>query len=75
MIYVKNADEHKRRFASRCNGSMDPSLNKYVKHFDFIRAIQKSIKQIAIDSKFIKSDNDDAKRTYEIVNKIIKKYV
>lgn len=75
MIYVKNADEHKSRFASRCNGSSDPAVNKYVKHFDNIRAIQKSINQIAIDSKFIQTDNDDALRTFGIVNNCTKKYI
>lgn len=68
MIYVKNSEEHRSRFAARCNGSMDPAVNKYVRHFENIRAIQKSINQIAIDSKFIKTDNDDAKRTFDTVH-------
>ena len=75
MIYVKNAEDHKNRFASRWNGSIDPSVNKYVKHFDNIRAIQKSIKQIAIDSKFIKTDNENGDKTYNIVIQCIKKYI
>lgn len=75
MIYVKNAEEHKNRFGSRWNGSIDPALNKYVRHFDNIRAIQKSIKQIAIDSKFIKTDNDDGNKAYNIVMRVTKKYI
>lgn len=76
MIYVKDAEHHKSRFGSRCEGgSVDPSKNRYVKNFRYIRAIQKAIKQNPIDSKFIKTDNDDAKRTLGLVTTCIRKYI
>lgn len=76
MIYVKNAEEHKQRFGSRCEGgSIDPEKNRYVKNFQNIRAIQRAIKQISINSKFIKTDNDDAKKTFNLITKCIRKYI
>jgi len=62
MIYVKDSEQHKQRFGSRCEGgSIDPSKNRYVKNFRYIRAIQKSIIQNPFDSKFMKINNEDAK--------------
>jgi len=76
MIYVNDADEHKLRFGSRCdNGSIDPSKNRYVKNFRYIRAIQKSIVQHPFTSKYIKLPNDDAKKTLGLVITCIRKYV
>lgn len=75
LIYVKDAEHHKARFGSRCDGgSIDPSKNRYVKNFRYIRAIQRAIKQIPIESKFIKLDNDDALKTLSLVATCVRKY-
>jgi hypothetical protein len=76
MIYVNDAGQHKMRFGSRCEGgSIDPEINRYVKNFRYIRAIQKSIIQNPYDSKYIKVDNDDAKKTLGLVTTLIRKYL
>jgi hypothetical protein len=76
MIYVNDADQHMQRFGSRCEGgSIDPAKNRYVKNFRNIRAIQRAIIQNPIDSKFIKTDNDDAKKTLSLVTTCIRKYL
>jgi 2-phosphoglycerate kinase len=76
IIHVKDADEHMKRFGSRCeDGSIDPSKNRYVKNFRYIRAIQKSIKKKPIYSRYSKIANDDAKKTLGVVSTWIRKYI
>lgn len=75
MIYVSDPEEHKKRFGSRWEGgSIDPSQNRYVKNFSYIRAIQKSIIQNPIDSKYAKINNDNV-RTLGVLSTCIRKYI
>jgi 2-phosphoglycerate kinase len=41
VVHISNADKHRERFATRAKYmTLEPRVNRYVKHFDCIRAIQ-----------------------------------
>lgn len=76
FIYVDSEDEHLERFSSRCEGaSVDPNENRYAKHFNNIRAIQKAIMKNSLSNKFIKTENKKAKKTVNLLSICIRKYV
>jgi len=76
FIYVDSEDDHLMRFSSRCKGaSVDPKENRYAKHFNNIRAIQKAIMKNSLSNKFIKIENLNAKKTTHLFSICIRKYV
>ncbi|CAI5724483.1 unnamed protein product [Peronospora destructor] len=64
MIYISNENKHRERFAVRARHmTIDPQENKYIKHFDNIRIIQRHLCKHADRCLIPKIDNTNVDRS------------
>uniref|UniRef100_M4B5R1 Uncharacterized protein n=1 Tax=Hyaloperonospora arabidopsidis (strain Emoy2) TaxID=559515 RepID=M4B5R1_HYAAE len=64
MIYISNENKHRDRFAVRARHmTIDPQENKYIKHFDNIRIIQRHLCKHADRCLIPKIDNTNVDRS------------
>ena len=64
MIYISNENKHRDRFAVRARHmTIDPQENKYIKHFDNIRVIQRHLCKHADRCLIPKIDNTNVDRS------------
>jgi len=68
ILYVKNEEIHKERFASRAEGSMDPLINKYVKYFSNIRLIDNFLVSSADNFQISTIDNSNIEETIQFIH-------
>ncbi|KAE9091117.1 hypothetical protein PF010_g18311 [Phytophthora fragariae] len=64
VIYISNENKHRERFAVRARHmTIDPQENKYIKHFDNIRIIQRHLCKHADRCLIPKIDNTNVDRS------------
>ncbi|OWZ10516.1 hypothetical protein PHMEG_00016627 [Phytophthora megakarya] len=64
VIYISNENKHRERFAVRARHmTIDPQENKYIKHFDNIRIIQRNLCKHADRYLIPKIDNTNVDRS------------
>jgi 2-phosphoglycerate kinase len=64
VIYISNENKHRERFAVRARHmTIDPQENKYIKHFDNIRVIQRHLCKHADRYLIPKIDNTNVDRS------------
>ncbi|MGM0568054.1 MAG: hypothetical protein ACQESB_02415 [Elusimicrobiota bacterium] len=63
FIYVKDKDDHKKRFYIRGMASQERGAQKYLDHFDTIRNIQDYILKLAQKQNYMCIDNKDSRET------------
>lgn len=71
-VHISNREKHRERFAVRAKHmTLDPAHNRYVKHFDSIRAIQDALVTGAERRLLPRIDNTNVDRSVVAVHSVI----